>query len=74
MTGKAPSPSAWADCHCCGRTYPAQNVVRFYRHPEDAICVTCIDWLYARGRPIARRLWPVWQLPARIRYRFRGAR
>jgi len=62
-----PAACGWADCHCCGRSYPAVNMVRFHAHPDDALCVTCVAWLSERSRPIVRRLYPVWQLPARVR-------
>jgi hypothetical protein len=74
VTGKARDPSACADCHCCGRSFPVENMVAFHHNPGDHVCVTCIDWLDARSRPIARRLWPIWQLPARLRYRVKGTR
>ncbi len=47
------------------------NVVRFYDHPDDALCVICVEWLHGRSRPIVRRLYPMWQVPARIRVRRR---
>lgn len=46
-------------------------MVRFYRHPGDAVCVTCVAWLHNRSRPIVRRLNPILHLPARIRTRSR---
>lgn len=74
MTDKALSTCEWLPCHCCGKSFPAENVVRFHDHPDDALCVMCVEWLYGRSRPIARRLWPMWQAPARMRSRVRGAR
>lgn len=77
MTDKAPASDTWLACHCCAKSFPAENVVRFHNHPEDALCVSCVEWLHNRSRPIARRLsplWPGWQLPARIRARFAAAR
>ena len=59
--------SHWIPCHCCGRSYPTENMVRFQRHPGDAVCVACVAWLGACSRPIVRRLYPLWQLPARVR-------
>lgn len=47
------------------------NVVRFYDHPGDALCVICVEWLHSRSRPIVRRLYPIWQVPALIRVRRR---
>jgi hypothetical protein len=57
----------WVACHCCGRSFPAANTIRFERHPDDAVCVGCAEWLYGHSRPIVRRLHPMWRLPARIR-------
>lgn len=56
----------WAPCHCCGKSFPAANVVRFDKHPDDALCVGCAQWLNDRARPIARRNSPLWPRPARI--------
>jgi hypothetical protein len=70
----ATATSDWILCHCCGKTFPAHNVVRFHCHPGDAICVQCAAWLYYRSRPIARRLNPTWHVPARMRPRVKGAR
>lgn len=67
MTDKAPATRPWLPCHCCGRMFPAENLVNFHDHPDDALCVTCLEWLRSRARPIARRLYPMWQMPARIR-------
>lgn len=64
-----PGASDWIPCRCCGRSFPADNLVRFYDHPDDGLCVRCVEWLHARSRPIARRLYPMWQLPARVRGR-----
>ena len=61
--------SDWASCHCCGKYYLAINMVRFEHHPDDALCVTCVAWLYDRSKPIFRKLYPIWELPARIRAR-----
>src|SRR5215469_7920479 len=63
--------SEFVPCHCCGRSFPAPNMVRFDRHPGDAICVTCVAWLHDRSRPIARRLNPILPLAGRIRARSR---
>jgi hypothetical protein len=57
----------WAPCHCCGRSYLTANMVRFQRHPDDAVCINCVSWLHDRSRPIVRKLYPTWQLPARLR-------
>jgi hypothetical protein len=36
MTETAPPVvDEWVPCHCCGRTYPAADMVRFHSHPED---------------------------------------
>ena len=59
----------WIPCYCCGRIYVASNMVRFNRHREDGLCVDCADLLYRCSRPIARRLYPILQLSARIRTR-----
>ena len=59
--------SEWAPCHCCGLHYLASNMVRFECHPDDAVCVACVSWLYDRSRPIVRKLYPLWRLPGRIR-------
>ena len=59
--------SEWAPCHCCGLYYMAANMVHLEYHPDDAICVGCVAWLYDCRRPIVRRLYPIWRLPARIR-------
>jgi len=59
--------SEWAACHCCGLHYLAANMVSFEYHPDDALCVACVSWLYDRSRPIVRRLNPIWRLPVRIR-------
>ena len=64
-----PGAGEWVACHRCGRLFPAENVVRFCDHPGDALCVSCVEWLHARSRPIVRRLYPIWQLPAYIRAR-----
>ena len=74
MADKAPSTDTWTECHCCGKWFPDINLVRFHSHPDDALCVTCVEWLRRRARPIARRLYPVWQVPARMRTRVKGAR
>jgi hypothetical protein len=42
-------------------------MVRLHNHPDEALCVGCVAWLYDRSRPIARKLYPIWHLPARIR-------
>lgn len=42
--------SQWAQCHCCGRTYPVAKLATFHDHPGDHICATCIRWLYAQAR------------------------
>jgi hypothetical protein len=57
----------WTSCFCCGRSYPTINMVRFQRHADEALCVGCVAWLHNRSRPIVRKLYPIWQLPARIR-------
>jgi hypothetical protein len=57
----------WAPCYCCGRSHLAANMVRFMHHPDDALCVACVAWLYDVSRPIVRKLYPLWQLPVRIR-------
>jgi hypothetical protein len=57
----------WACCYCCGRSYPTTNMLRFRRHPSDALCVGCVAWLHDCSRPIIRRLYPIWQLPAFVR-------
>jgi len=62
-----PATSHWSPCHCCGLHFLAANMVRFEYHPEDALCVACVSWLYDRSRPIVRRLYPLWRLPVRIR-------
>lgn len=49
-------------------------MVRFHKHPEDALCIPCTEWLYTSGRPIARRLRPAWQLAARMRALLAAAR
>jgi hypothetical protein len=54
----------WASCYCCGRSYLAAHMVHFHRHPDEALCVRCVDWLHDCSRPIIRRLRPIWQLPA----------
>ena len=70
LTDYAPvGASKWIACHCCGRLFPAENVLRFRDHPDDALCVCCVEWLHVRSRPIVRRLYPIWQLPARLRAR-----
>ena len=69
-----PGGGDWAPCHCCGRSYPATNMVRFQYHPDDALCVSCVAWLYDRSRPIARKLYPIWPWLARIRARMTAAR
>jgi hypothetical protein len=58
--------SEWAPCYCCGKSYGAENLVSFRCHPGDGICVLCAEWLYSCSRLIARRLHPIWQLPARL--------
>jgi hypothetical protein len=65
--GNAARASHWLACRCCGKSFPAENLVQFRDHPEDVICVTCVYWLHGRSKPIARRLYPVWQLPVRVR-------
>jgi hypothetical protein len=60
--------SEWVACRCCGKLFPAANVVRFRYHLDDAVCVCCVEWLHARSRPIVRRLYPIWQLPARLKF------
>jgi hypothetical protein len=65
--GVPPDVGEWDSCYCCGRSYPAINMVRFHRHPGDALCVGCVTWLHGRSRPIIRRLYPIWQLPAFVR-------
>jgi len=67
VIAKAPGASQWLACRCCGKSFPAQNLVSFSKHPGEAICVRCTEWLYGRSRPIARRLSPFWQMPPRIR-------
>jgi hypothetical protein len=62
-----PGTSQWAPCHCCGLHYLAADMVRFEYHPDDALCVACVSWLYDCSRPIVRRLYPLWRLPGRIR-------
>jgi hypothetical protein len=77
VTDEALSAGAWLACHCCGKHFPAQNVIRFHDHPDDGLCLGCLEWLHNRGRHLARRLnpiWPGWQLPVRIRNRITGAR
>jgi hypothetical protein len=64
-----PDVGEWAPCYCCGRSYLAANMVRFYRHPDDAVCVDCAAWLHDRSRPIIRQLYPIWRLPAFVRAR-----
>jgi hypothetical protein len=64
----------WVPCFCCGRSFAAVNMVSFERHPDHSVCVACTEWLYTRSRPIARRLSPIWKLPARIRSRATPAR
>jgi hypothetical protein len=59
----------WVPCYCCGRSYLATNMVSFDCHPDDALCVGCVAWLYDRRRPILRKLNPIWKFPARIRVR-----
>jgi len=66
VTDKAPASCEWLLCHCCGRSFPAGNMVAFHRNPGDRVCVTCAAWLYDRSRPISRRLFPVWRLRARF--------
>jgi hypothetical protein len=61
--------SEWLSCHCCGKVFPAGNMVRFHDYSDDAVCVHCVEWLHVRSRPIVRRLYPIWQLPTRIRAR-----
>jgi hypothetical protein len=61
------SASHWLACHCCGKSFPAENLVNFLDHPEDVICVGCVEWLRDRSKPIARRLNPLWQVHPRIR-------
>jgi hypothetical protein len=63
----SPDASDWSPCHCCGRFYLTANMVRLHSHPDDALCVGCVAWLYDRSRPIVRKLYPIWRLPARIR-------
>jgi hypothetical protein len=65
--GVVPGVGEWASCYCCGRFYPVTRMVRFYRHPDDALCVHCVAWLHDCSRPIIRGLRPIWQLPAFIR-------
>jgi len=73
MTENAlPGPDHWVDCRCCGRAFPAENVVRFTFRPQEALCVSCVNWLHDLSRPIARRLYPIWRLPSRIRTRMGG--
>jgi hypothetical protein len=67
MTDTAGDASQWAPCHCCGKSFPADTMVRFERHPEDALCVGCAQWLNDRARPLARRNSALWRLPARMR-------
>jgi len=77
VTDKAPATGTWLACHCCAKWFPAENVVHFHKHPEDALCVSCVEWLHGQSRSIARRLsplWPIWHLPGRIRTRLAGAR
>jgi hypothetical protein len=57
----------WGACYCCGRSYLTTNMVRFHRHPDDALCVGCVSWLHDCSRPIIRKLYPIWQLPAFVR-------
>ena len=59
----------WAPCHCCGRSYLATNLIRFECHPDQGLCVGCVESLYDRSRQIARKLYPIWRLPARGRGR-----
>jgi uncharacterized paraquat-inducible protein A len=66
-TGEVTIASHWVACHCCGKSFPAENLVNFADHPEDGICVVCVEWLHDRSRPIARRLNPIWQLHPRVR-------
>jgi hypothetical protein len=63
----APSAGDWAPCRCCGRSYLTTTMVRFQRDPDEALCIGCVSWLHECSRPIARRLYPSWQLPACVR-------
>ena len=65
MTENSPTTSTWLPCHCCGKSFPDENLVHFHEHPEDALCLGCLDWLHNRSRTIARRLNPILKLPAR---------
>lgn len=65
--GALPGVGEWASCYCCGRSYPATNMVRFHRHPDDALCVGCVAWLHDCSRPIIRKLRPIWHLPEFVR-------
>ncbi len=62
-----PETGGWACCYCCGHSYLATNMVRFHRHPGDALCVSCVAWLHDCSRPIVRKLYPIWRLPAFVR-------
>ena len=66
---RLPGAGDWVRCYCCGRSYLADHMVRFHDHPDDALCVGCVAWLHDRSRPVVRRLYPIWQLPALIRAR-----
>jgi hypothetical protein len=74
MTDNTPGACDWIPCHCCGKTFPDENVVSLQSHPGDAICIDCAAWIYNQSRPIARRLSPVWQLPPRVRTFIRRTR
>lgn len=67
LTDDAPGAGEWLACHCCGRSYAVENLVRFHDHPDDAVCVRCVAWLYSCSRPIVRKADPILRIPARIR-------
>lgn len=34
LTDDAPGAGEWLACHCCGRSYAVENLVRFHDHPD----------------------------------------
>jgi hypothetical protein len=53
--------------------YLATDMLRFHRHPDDALCVGCVAWLHDRSRPTVRKLHPTWQSLAFVRARLTAA-